>query len=167
MGVSDAVHALFASPVYAGDDRPTSGRGEAAYWLPIIALYTGARLEEIAQLRVTDVRQEPYLDGNDREQFAWVICVMQEEGLSTKNANSERRIPVHPHATIVDTFGSQRVTQGWLAVLLVVVDFVAIVALRPWLNGTSDVKLWTGLLIVVGVAIAALATARGFRRKSC
>lgn len=92
-----ALHALFTSPVYAVDERPNAGRGEAAYWLPLIALYTGARLEEIAQLRVTDVREEPYLDGNDRLQAAWVICVMQEEGLSTKNANSVRRIPVHPH----------------------------------------------------------------------
>ena len=62
--------------------------------------------------------------------------------------------------------GSRRVTQGKLALLLVAVDFVAIVALRPWLNGTSDVKLWTGLVIVVGVAIAAVASARGFRRQS-
>lgn len=91
-----SLHALFASPVYLNNDRPTQGRGEAAYWLPLIALYTGARLEEIAQLRATDVREEPYLDGDDREQTAWVISVVQEEGLSTKNANSERRIPVHP-----------------------------------------------------------------------
>jgi hypothetical protein len=62
--------------------------------------------------------------------------------------------------------GSRRVTQGKLAMLLVVVDFVAIVALRPWLNGTSDLKLWTGLIIVVGVAIAAVASAHGFRPKS-
>ena len=61
---------------------------------------------------------------------------------------------------------STRVTQGKLALLLVVVDFVAIIALRPWLNGTSDLKLWTGLVIVVGVAIAAVASASGFRRKS-
>jgi hypothetical protein len=60
--------------------------------------------------------------------------------------------------------GSQRVTQGKLALLLVVVDFVAIVALRPWLNGTSDIKFWSSLLVVFGVAIAAVASARGFRR---
>jgi len=91
-----ALHALFSSPVYAANERPTMGRGEAAYWLPLLALYTGARLEEIAQLRVSDVRKEAYLDGDDRQQTTWVICVMQEDGLSTKTANSERRIPVHP-----------------------------------------------------------------------
>ena len=91
-----ALHAIFRSPVYAAGDRPRGGRGEAAYWLPLISLYTGARLEEIAQLRATDVREEQYIDGDDAERTAWVICIMQEEGLSTKNANSERRVPVHP-----------------------------------------------------------------------
>ena len=62
--------------------------------------------------------------------------------------------------------GSRRVAQGKLALLLVAVEFAAIVALRPWLNGASDLKLWTGLVIVVGVAIAAVACARGFRRQS-
>ena len=60
--------------------------------------------------------------------------------------------------------GARRVTQGKLALLLVGVDFVAILALRPWLNGASDLKLWSGLIIVVGIAIAAVASARGFRR---
>ena len=62
--------------------------------------------------------------------------------------------------------GSQRVAQGKLALLLVVVEFAAILTLRPWLNGTSDLKLWLGLVIVIGVAIAAVAAARGFRHKS-
>ena len=62
--------------------------------------------------------------------------------------------------------GARRVSQAKLALLLVAIEFVAIVALRPWLNGTSDGKLWTGLAVVVGVAVAAVACARGFRRKS-
>lgn len=91
-----SLHALFESPVYAVDERPVAGRGEAAYWMPLIALYTGARLEEIAQLRVKDVRQERYIDSDDCEQVTWVMCVMQEDDLTTKNPTSERRIPIHP-----------------------------------------------------------------------
>ena len=34
------------------------GAGEAAYWLPLLALFTGARLEELAQLRVSDLASE-------------------------------------------------------------------------------------------------------------
>jgi integrase len=88
--------AIFSSPVYSADERPTQGRGEAAYWLPLLALFTGARLEELAQLRSTDVRQETYLDGSDRKRTAWMIHIVQEDGLTTKNAGSERSVPVHP-----------------------------------------------------------------------
>lgn len=38
------------------NERPEGGRGDAAAWIPLIALFTGARLEEIAQLQVDDVR---------------------------------------------------------------------------------------------------------------
>jgi hypothetical protein len=54
--------AIFASPVYAAAKRPKGGRGEAAFWLPLIALFTGARLEEIAQLYVRDLQQVPNED---------------------------------------------------------------------------------------------------------
>lgn len=91
-----ALHALFSSPVYAEDARPRQGKGEAAYWLPLIALYTGARLEEIAQLRPKDVHRVEYLDGNDVARSAWFIGITQEDALTTKNAASERRVPVHP-----------------------------------------------------------------------
>ncbi len=53
----DELQRLFASPVFRQALRPAGGRGEAAYWFPTIALFTGARRTEIAQLRVADVRQ--------------------------------------------------------------------------------------------------------------
>jgi integrase len=90
--------AIFGSPVYSQGARPTGGRGEAAYWLPLLALFTGARLEELGQLRPTDVRQEAYPDADDNEQKAWFIHVTkdEEDDLKLKNAGSERIIPVHP-----------------------------------------------------------------------
>lgn len=91
-----SLNAIFSSPVYSADERPTQGRGEAAYWLPIVALFTGARLEEIAQLRPSDIQLETYVDGDEREQIAWMICIKHEDGLATKNAASERRVPIHP-----------------------------------------------------------------------
>lgn len=39
---------------------------------------------------------------------------------------------------------------------LVGLDFAAILALRPWLNGGSDAKFWAALLIVVSLAIGAI-----------
>jgi|GEM_PF-285545 len=93
-----SLRALFASPIYTSDLRPLQGRGEAAYWLPILGLYTGARLEELGQLRPGDVRLESYPDGDDIEQSAWVIRVTEdaEDGLKLKNLGSRRLIPVHP-----------------------------------------------------------------------
>ena len=58
-----------------------------------------------------------------------------------------------------------RAANGWLALVLVGVDFMAVVALRPWLNGGSDVKFWLGLSVVVGIALAAMASAFGIRRR--
>lgn len=92
-----SLNAIFSSPVYADDVRPTQGRGEAAYWLPLLGLFTGARLEELAQLRPLDVAQERYIGAADEDRVTWVIRIVQDEedGLKTKNAGSERRVPVH------------------------------------------------------------------------
>jgi hypothetical protein len=39
---------------------------------------------------------------------------------------------------------------------LLALDFVAIIFLRPWLNGASDAKFWGGVAVVAGIALAAL-----------
>ena len=51
----EELNLLFASPVFSQAARPKGGRGEAAYWFPLIALFSGARRTEIAQLKVRDV----------------------------------------------------------------------------------------------------------------
>ena len=93
-----SLRAIFSSPIYSQDERPTEGRGEAAYWLPLLALFTGARLEELGQLRPTDVRQEVFAAEHDGEDAAWFIHVVEDKAgdLKLKNAGSERAIPVHP-----------------------------------------------------------------------
>jgi hypothetical protein len=49
---------IFASPIYTDSSyRPTACAGETAYWLPLLGLFTGARLEELGQARVDDVRE--------------------------------------------------------------------------------------------------------------
>jgi integrase len=93
-----ALTSIFSSPVYSRDERPTEGRGEAAYWLPLLGLYTGARLEELGQLRPSDVQNETYPDADEVSQSAWLIHVVEddEDDLKLKNSMSERVIPVHP-----------------------------------------------------------------------
>jgi integrase len=79
---------LFTSPIYAEGERPIGGRGDAAYWLPVLSLYTGARRTELAQLTLDDVKRSP--DG------IWFIDITAAgEGRSVKNPGSERSVPVH------------------------------------------------------------------------
>lgn len=79
---------LFASPVYARGERPLGGQGEAAYWFPLIALFSGARRTEIAQLKIGDVRKG---DGG-----IWYLDITNEGAdQNLKTVSSARSVPVH------------------------------------------------------------------------
>jgi integrase len=65
----------------------TKREGDANHWLPWLALYTGARLEELGQLRVADVRHE---DGVD------YLAIEPGDGKRVKTKSSRRRVPLHP-----------------------------------------------------------------------
>jgi integrase len=57
------------------------------FWIPLISLYSGARLSEIVQLHLDDITEVgglPCFDVNDAE------------GKEVKNASSRRIIPIHP-----------------------------------------------------------------------
>lgn len=94
-----ALNAIFASPVYAKGQRPTQGRGEAAYWIPLLALFTGARMEELGQLRPSDIVELTYPDPDGTDQRGWFISLIEvegDDGTELKTAESERLIPIHP-----------------------------------------------------------------------
>lgn len=81
---------IFTSPVYAEAKRPKGGRGEAAFWFPLISLYTGARLEEIAQLYVRDLQQVP----NENVWFFNITDLGKDQRLKV-GAKNRREVPVH------------------------------------------------------------------------
>jgi integrase len=84
---------IFNSPIYTDDYRPIAGGKDACYWLPLLALFTGARVEELAQLLVDDIQPA--------ENLGWYINISDEAAHSQlKNAASRRRIPLH--RTLVD-----------------------------------------------------------------
>jgi len=94
-----ALNAIFGSPIYASGERPTRGRGEAGYWIPLLALFTGARMEELGQLRPSDVTRLPYPDPEGNEQQGWFLHLVEvegENGTELKTAESERLVPLHP-----------------------------------------------------------------------
>jgi len=46
--------------VFAEGARPTGGKGEAVFWLPLLALFTRARRSELAALTVENVDSESF-----------------------------------------------------------------------------------------------------------
>jgi len=69
------------------------------YWIPILAILMGARLEEICQMRVTDIKKVSGI---------WIYRIREEgdygsEVTKVKNPYSERDIPLH--SELVDTLG--------------------------------------------------------------
>ncbi len=97
----DELNALFAAPELQGKPSfPAAGGGEAARWIPLIALYTGARIEEIAQLMISDIVK---IDGFDAfrinaepdEPAADGKAAEVDKARSLKNENASRIVPIH------------------------------------------------------------------------
>jgi integrase len=86
----EELSALFASLIYLKGDRPIGGKGEAAFWLPLLGIFSGARLNELAPMCVEDVKA----DTGSGIRFMTVI-EDEEEGRSVKTESSVRAIPIH------------------------------------------------------------------------
>lgn len=87
----EELNKLFGSPVYADGKRPKAGKGEAAYWLPVLALYHGFRAGELAQLDRTDVMKKSGI---------WCLSIAdsaedEPDAKSVKTDNSTRVVPIH------------------------------------------------------------------------
>ena len=86
MDIED-INVLLNSRVYSENYRTKSGSGEAAYWLPLLALFTGGRLGELGQLLVSDIKQKEDI---------WYLSINEhDDGKHLKNKSSTRLIPIH------------------------------------------------------------------------
>lgn len=83
----EELNSIFSSPVFTSGERPASCKGEAALWVPLLLLFTGARREEICQLATQRVRLENSINVIDLD------TLDEEDGLKT--ATSFRTVPVH------------------------------------------------------------------------
>nr|WP_158743636.1 site-specific integrase [Acidisphaera sp. L21] len=90
---ADELSAILKSPVFNGCER--TGRpfqpgsfllNDRRFWLPLVAMLTGARVSELCQLRSKDVKQ---LDG------VWLISINLEAGKTLKTPQSVREVPIH------------------------------------------------------------------------
>jgi integrase len=81
---------IFSSTLFGGDKKLRGSRGEAGTWLPLIALFTGARQAEIAGLTVADVQSDPGTG------ISYIVIAEQlKTGKRLKTKMSQRAIPVH------------------------------------------------------------------------
>jgi integrase len=80
---------IFSGEVYQPGFTPRKGLGQACYWVPLIALHSGARLEEVCQMHTNDVRWDP-------ETKVHYIAIHEEGMREVKTASSIRNVPVHP-----------------------------------------------------------------------
>lgn len=98
---TEQLNAIFKAPLYTGcvnDERGYSKKGDlrprgARFWIPIIGLFTGMRLNEICQLEIADIAKQ---DGVD-------VILIREESDDTdaetqkqvKTASGIRYVPIH------------------------------------------------------------------------
>mgnify|MGYP001609516692 CR=1 FL=1 len=92
---SDQLKKLFDSPLFRGCQSETAIHKPGnvrvrdwRYWLPLVALHTGARLGELAQLLVDDIRE---IDGIT----CAYVTAEGDDDKSVKTSNSRRVIPIH------------------------------------------------------------------------
>jgi integrase len=155
----DEARAIFALPLFTVGERLRGGRGEAAFWLPILLLTTGARPEELAQALLSDVRE-------DAEIGEWWLTIAAEEDhphkhkRTLKTPSAERAIPL-PNVLIELGFGDY---VGWLRRRR---DRALFPALRPkGQRGELFARFgdwWSGYLRANGVSLNGKRPAREFR----
>lgn len=86
----EELQTLFGQPLFKKYMLPAGTRsgGAAAYWIPLIGLFTGARIGELAQLKVQDITHE---DG-----IPTIHITDTGDGQKLKTHASRRSIPIHP-----------------------------------------------------------------------
>ena len=87
---AEQVTHFFAQPLFSRYSLPARAKragADAAYWIPLLGLFTGARVGELCQLQSSDVIQE---------QDVWCIDINEsDDGKRLKTEASWRKVPIH------------------------------------------------------------------------
>jgi integrase len=99
---TEALQKFFSAPLYTGcksasqwlKPGPAVPRESVRFWLPLLLLYSGCRVNEICKLRISDVGHESgvrfiNIEWEDDDEAAGIAG-------RVKNVSSERRVPIHP-----------------------------------------------------------------------
>ena len=79
---------IFNSQVFTNGFKPKAFKGESSFWMPLLGLYTSARLNEIGQLYVDDVGCE--------DNIHYILIKPDEATDRTTKDMKKRRVPIHP-----------------------------------------------------------------------
>lgn len=80
------IEQLLNGPVYTLKAPPRWRLNDYRFWLPLLGLYSGARLSELCQLQLGDIREELGV---------WVISISSSGARQLKTVDSERLVPLH------------------------------------------------------------------------
>ncbi len=82
---------IFDAPLFTAHEWPEGAKGAAGVWLPLLALFSGARQAELAGLKVSNVQ-------NEAETGTPLIFIVADRkaGKTLKTRSSERVVPIHP-----------------------------------------------------------------------
>ncbi|MGY4366114.1 integrase [Bradyrhizobium sp. LB1.3] len=91
---------LFNAPVFTEHQFPLGAHGDAGFWLPVLALFTGARQAELGGLTAANVQ-------TDVETGATLLYFESERarGKRLKTEASERVVPAHPEVIRLGLIG--------------------------------------------------------------
>lgn len=78
----DDLKLLFNNDYYFRNKHTTASK----YWIPLLGLFTGARINEICQLYLSDIK---LIDD------VWVIDINESDSKKLKTLNSQRQVPIH------------------------------------------------------------------------
>ena len=89
---------FLSSSIFFNGNQPNR---HCNFLVPLIMLFTGARVNEVCQLHISDIERVRHKEKND---YFWIIdfnsnecdCCPPEHRKSIKNKSSHRRIPLHP-----------------------------------------------------------------------
>jgi integrase len=129
--VPSELQTIFKAPLFTEQETPEGAKGAAGVWLPLLALFSGARQAELAGLRVSDVHDDVSTGTSLPLLF---IVAERKAGKKLKTKSSERVVPVHPQLVRLGflKYVEQRKREGEKAWLFPTVAPDRPGALRAW-----------------------------------
>ncbi|WP_262298583.1 DUF6538 domain-containing protein [Microvirga sesbaniae] len=80
----EQLQAIFCAALFSEQESART----ADYWVPLIGVFSGMRLNEICQLEISDLEAT--------KKGTWYLSINDKNGKRVKNRHSKRNVPLHP-----------------------------------------------------------------------